>query len=90
MLAGFERPDEGTIALDGEIVDSARRFVAPERRRIGFVSQEGDLFPHIAVAGNVGFGLSRRRRASTRVPAFQAGEIVAVSATGPVVAWPAE
>ncbi len=67
LIAGFERPDTGTIRLGDEVVDSARRFVAPDRRRIGFVAQEGNLFPHLTVAGNVGFGLSRRQRASTRV-----------------------
>ena len=37
--------------------------VPPERRRVGYVSQEGSLVPHLDVAGNVGFGLPRRLRA---------------------------
>ena len=67
MIAGFERPDAGSIAVDGELVDSGRRFVPPDKRRIGFVAQEGNLFPHLTVARNVGFGLSRAERASGRV-----------------------
>ena len=67
LLAGFERPDGGTITLDREVVDSRGRFLPPERRRIGFVSQEGNLFPHLTVARNVGFGLSRSERRDGRV-----------------------
>jgi len=57
LLAGFERVDAGTIALGGRVVDGPRQFVPPERRRIGYVPQEGALFPHLTVAGNVAFGL---------------------------------
>ncbi len=67
LIAGFERPDSGTILIDDEVVDSARHFVAPERRRIGYVAQEGDLFPHLTVARNIGFGLARRERTSGRI-----------------------
>jgi iron(III) transport system ATP-binding protein len=64
LLAGFETPDLGTISVAGHVVSGERVHVAPERRRIGFVSQEGSLFPHLNVAGNVGFGLARGRRRS--------------------------
>lgn len=67
VVAGFERPDAGTIALDDEVVDSAGRFVPPDKRRIGFVAQEGNLFPHLTVAKNIAFGLSRAERDSGRV-----------------------
>jgi iron(III) transport system ATP-binding protein len=67
LLAGFERPDGGTIALDGDVVDSNGRFLPPNRRRIGFVAQEGNLFPHLTIARNVGFGLSRAERRAGRV-----------------------
>ena len=67
LLAGFERPDSGTITLAGDVVDSGSRFVPPDRRRIGFVAQEGSLFPHLTLAGNVGFGLSRDERRTGRV-----------------------
>jgi iron(III) transport system ATP-binding protein len=62
VLAGFERADAGMITIGGCQVDSAGRHVPPERRRIGYVPQEGSLFPHLTVAANVGFGLRARQR----------------------------
>ena len=61
LIAGLERPDRGAISLAGRIVDSSREHTPPERRRIGYVPQEGALFPHLTVAANVGFGLRRGR-----------------------------
>lgn len=58
-VAGFEDPDAGTVTIRGQVVAGAGRPVPPERRRIGIVPQEGALFPHLDVAGNVGFGLRR-------------------------------
>ncbi|MBM3674281.1 MAG: ABC transporter ATP-binding protein [Actinobacteria bacterium] len=66
LLAGFERPDQGSIALAGDVVAGDGRFVPPERRRIGVVFQDFALFPHLTVAQNLGYGVrdksSRRRR----------------------------
>lgn len=67
LIAGFERPDAGTVLIDEEVVDSSQIFVPTEKRRIGFVSQEGNLFPHLTVTKNVAFGLSRRERSLGRV-----------------------
>ena len=65
LVAGFDDPDGGTISLGGSPV-FGDRSVPPQRRRIGYVPQEGALFPHLSVAGNVAFGLSRADR--SRVP----------------------
>jgi len=62
LLAGFDRPDLGTVRIGERVVDGAGIHVQPERRRIGYVPQEGGLFPHLTVAANVGFGLSRAAR----------------------------
>jgi iron(III) transport system ATP-binding protein len=62
LVAGFERPDGGGIEIDGRVVAGPRRHVPPEGRRIGMVFQESALFPHLDVAGNIGFGLARRGR----------------------------
>ena len=68
IIAGFERPDEGQVRLGDEVVDdSAQRFVPCEKRRIGYVPQEGALFPHLSVGRNVAFGLPREDRRRGRV-----------------------
>ena len=68
IIAGFERPDEGEVRLGDEVVDdSAQRFVPCEKRRIGYVPQEGALFPHLSVGRNVAFGLARHERHGGRV-----------------------
>jgi iron(III) transport system ATP-binding protein len=66
-IAGLERPDAGQVRLDGRDLAAPAAFVAPERRRIGMVFQDGALFPHLTVAGNVGYGLSREERRGPRV-----------------------
>lgn len=62
LVAGFERPDRGGVEIDGRVVAGPRRNLPPEERRIGMVFQESALFPHLDVAGNIGFGLARRGR----------------------------
>jgi iron(III) transport system ATP-binding protein len=62
MIAGFEVPDAGTIAIGGRIVAGAGEWVEPERRRVGMVFQDGALFPHLTVEANVGFGAAEPRR----------------------------
>jgi iron(III) transport system ATP-binding protein len=63
IMAGFERADLGTVAIGGQIVDGPGRYIRSEHRRIGYVAQEGSLFPHLTVEANVGFGLRRLGRA---------------------------
>ncbi len=67
VIAGFERADRGVVRLAGEVVDDRDHYLTPDRRRIGFVSQEGSLFPHLSVQQNVGFGLPRGERRGRRV-----------------------
>jgi iron(III) transport system ATP-binding protein len=62
LVCGFERADEGRVEIDGEVVSEACVHAPPERRRIGYVAQEGSLFPHLSVFDNVAFGLPRRER----------------------------
>jgi iron(III) transport system ATP-binding protein len=62
LIAGFDRPDAGTIMLGDQVVDDARVHVRPERRGIGYVPQDGALFPHLNAIRNVGFGLDRADR----------------------------
>jgi iron(III) transport system ATP-binding protein len=62
LLAGFDRPDRGTIRIAGRIVDGDGTHVASERRKTGYVPQEGGLFPHLTVHANIAFGLARAAR----------------------------
>jgi len=56
MIAGFETPDDGSIAIGGRDVTA----VPPYRRNIGMVFQNYALFPHLTVAENIGFSLKQR------------------------------
>jgi iron(III) transport system ATP-binding protein len=62
LIAGFDRPDAGTIMLGDHVVDDARTHVRPERRGIGYVPQDGALFPHLDALRNISFGLERGDR----------------------------
>jgi iron(III) transport system ATP-binding protein len=57
LVAGLERPDRGRISIRGQAVAGPGVFVPPEQRGVGIVFQDYALFPHLSVAGNVGFGL---------------------------------
>jgi iron(III) transport system ATP-binding protein len=59
VIAGFDAPDAGTIALDGQVLADGPAIAPAHRRRIGSVVQDGALFPHLDVAGNLSFGLDR-------------------------------
>jgi len=57
-VAGLLRPERGRVAVDGwELFDTeARRWLPPHRRRLGYIFQEGRLFPHMTVKQNLGYG----------------------------------
>jgi iron(III) transport system ATP-binding protein len=59
LVAGFERPDGGEIAIGGRVVAGPGAWVPPEERGVGMVFQDYALFPHLTVAENVAFGLHR-------------------------------
>ncbi|HKY57259.1 MAG TPA: ABC transporter ATP-binding protein [Aeromicrobium sp.] len=67
LIAGFLVPDEGTVSIDGVVVADKHRSVPTRRRDIGLVPQEGALFPHLDVAANIAFGLSRHERSGPRI-----------------------
>ncbi|MBB1075611.1 ABC transporter ATP-binding protein [Rhodoferax sp. 4810] len=68
-IAGFEPIQSGEIRVAGEVLSRPGQQLAAEKRRIGMVFQDYALFPHLTVAGNVGFGLhgSSKAAAKTRV-----------------------
>ena len=56
MIAGFETPTAGDIAIDGRSIVT----LPPHKRNIGMVFQNYALFPHLTVAENIGFPLKQR------------------------------
>lgn len=62
LIAGLEVPDAGAIRISGQEMVSDRRWVPPERRRVGLVFQDYALFPHLTALQNVRFGLTRCSR----------------------------
>ncbi len=58
VLTGLFRPTQGHVSLNGAVLFDSRagRFVPPHKRRVGVVFQDGRLFPHLSVAGNLDFG----------------------------------
>jgi iron(III) transport system ATP-binding protein len=62
VISGFERAERGTVSLAGRMLDDGHTYLAPEKRQIGYVPQEGALFPHLSVQENVGFALGRGER----------------------------
>ena len=66
LVAGFEEPDAGTIRLFGEPIAGDGRRTPPEQRGVGLVFQQLALFPHLDVAGNIGYGLRHLPKAARR------------------------
>jgi len=66
LIAGLERPDHGSISLDGNIIASMDKFVQPEKRKIGLVFQEYALFPHLTILDNVLYGIFKLKNKKAR------------------------
>lgn len=81
LVAGLLKPDTGRIVLDGTVLaDTAQKiFLPPERRHIGFVFQDAQLFPHLSVETNLLYGFRHLQAAERR---FQLAEIVALLEIG--------
>ena len=71
MIAGLVKPDRGTVAIDGDVLDDVVRglHIAAHRRRIGYVFQDARLFPHLSVAQNLDYG--RRMNGLVRDPGHE-------------------
>jgi molybdate transport system ATP-binding protein len=74
MIAGLLKPDRGTIVLDDTVLFDAARGIhmPPHRRRIGYVFQEGRLFPHLSVRQNLDYG---RRMNALKIDASESERI---------------
>ena len=67
LIAGFEQPDTGTIAVGDRTVNVPGYSTPPEHRNLGMVFQEGALFPHLNVAQNIAYGLPKGDGRANRV-----------------------
>ncbi|HTZ10205.1 MAG TPA: ABC transporter ATP-binding protein [Acidimicrobiales bacterium] len=59
IVAGLERVDAGFVLIGSRVVDDGEQWVRAQHRRVGYVPQEGALFPHLTVERNVAFGVRR-------------------------------
>jgi molybdate transport system ATP-binding protein len=84
MIAGFLRPQQGTIRLgDRLLLDTARGVsLPPERRHVGVVFQDSLLFPHLTVEGNLRYG---QRRRDKRGRALDFARVIEVLEIGPLL-----
>jgi putrescine transport system ATP-binding protein len=78
MLAGFERPSEGRILLDGKDVSD----VPPHRRPVNMMFQSYALFPHLTVAANIAFGLRQEALPRSEIDARVRDMLVLVKLDG--------
>ncbi|MEL0654449.1 ABC transporter ATP-binding protein [Pseudoalteromonas issachenkonii] len=62
-IAGLIEAKQGSIFIDGKLVSDEQSFVSPEHRNIGMMFQDYALFPHLTVANNIAFGLSKVSKA---------------------------
>ncbi len=67
LIAGFESPTSGTLAVGGELVTGPEESLPPEKRRVGMVFQDYALFPHMDVEHNVAFGIRNKSERPKRV-----------------------
>ncbi|MGO3421016.1 MAG: ABC transporter ATP-binding protein [Pseudoalteromonas distincta] len=62
-IAGLIEAKQGSIFIDGKLVSDEQSFVSPEHRNTGMMFQDYALFPHLTVANNIAFGLSKMSKA---------------------------
>lgn len=71
VIAGFENPDAGSVSIGTETITRDGFSLPPHRRNIGYVAQDGALFPHLTVGQNIAYGLNGglagRRRHKPRI-----------------------
>ncbi|MDK1473514.1 ABC transporter ATP-binding protein [Streptomyces sp. 549] len=82
VVAGFLRPDAGTVTVGDRVVCGPGVNLPPERRSIGIVAQEGALFPHLSTARNVAFGLTGRSHTSRAARAARTEEMLELVGLG--------
>ena len=79
LISGLDAPDRGQLSIGGEVMAGNGRWTPPERRGVGLLFQQLALFPHLDVAGNVGYGLRRLHRSARRARVEELLEVVGLS-----------
>ena len=80
IIGGFEVPRKGVVRIGERVVNEhGKCVIASERRGVSIVPQEGALFPHLSVGGNVAFGLSQRRGVQAKQRVAEVLEIVGLA-----------
>ncbi|AZA12471.1 ABC transporter ATP-binding protein [Corynebacterium choanae] len=79
LIAGLERPQQGSITIGGTTMVDEHHFIAPERRKVGFIFQDYALFPHMTVAANVGYGLRKVNKRTKQVVVRDTLELVGLA-----------
>ncbi|RRD36664.1 ABC transporter ATP-binding protein [Leucobacter sp. OH2974_COT-288] len=77
-IAGFVRPQTGTLRIGGAEVFGVKTWVAPEQRRLGMVFQDHAVWPHLTVAANVAYPLRRQKLPRAEIKAAVAEQLAAV------------
>ena len=57
LIAGFEKQSKGIIKINNKIVSDKNNFIPTEKRNIGLVFQDKNLFPHLNIKNNIKFGI---------------------------------
>ena len=65
LISGLETCTSGSIELKGDLVDSTKKFLQPEKRKIGYVFQDFALFPHLSIRENIAFGIDKKQDKNT-------------------------
>ncbi len=76
LLAGLEKPEDGSFNIQDNVIFDEKKFLQPEKRGIGMVFQDYALFPHMSVAENIMFGLFRFKKAAKQARLKEVLELV--------------
>ncbi|KXP14476.1 ABC transporter ATP-binding protein [Tsukamurella pseudospumae] len=86
LVAGFARPDAGSVRLGDRELASGTAWVAAHRRGVGYVAQDGALFPHLSVARNIAFAMGPSLPVRRRAAAGRVGELLETVSLDPALA----
>ncbi|KXZ40387.1 iron(III) transport system ATP-binding protein [Alkalithermobacter thermoalcaliphilus JW-YL-7 = DSM 7308] len=67
LIAGFEKPESGTIRFGNEYIVDDNTFIPPQKRGVGMVFQDYALFPHLTVYENISFGMKKDKDLSSKM-----------------------